>query len=90
MARRTRVTVTGTGQITLPAEICRELGIQEGDQLEILPAGDTIRLRRVPRMAPLTRDSFLFRMLGVAEGSGGSVAREHDRILAEAQRTQEP
>lgn len=84
--RRAHVTVTSTRQITLPAELCRELHIAEGDQLEVERAGDAIRIRKVARMTPLTEESFLFRLLGSAAGPGGSGARDHDRILAEAER----
>ncbi|MBM3270050.1 MAG: AbrB/MazE/SpoVT family DNA-binding domain-containing protein, partial [Candidatus Sericytochromatia bacterium] len=34
MKYRGRVKVTGKRQITLPAEICRDLGIVRGDELE--------------------------------------------------------
>lgn len=48
--------VTRKGQITVPAEICRELGIREGDKLAVSIADDTrqVRLRLVRSVAELT------------------------------------
>jgi AbrB family looped-hinge helix DNA binding protein len=77
-----RIAVTSKRQITLPASICRELGIDRGDSLEIGRKGREIRLRLVPRFPPLTSRSSLFRMLGRGAGRSGPGARAHDQILA--------
>lgn len=82
MPDKARVTVTSKRQITLPAALCRDLGIEQGDQLELTWVENELRLRPVPRFAPLTRDSSLFRYMGAIRGPGGSGARDHDRILA--------
>lgn len=83
MAARDRVTVTAKRQITLPAEICRDLGIDKGDLLEVERTGHEIHLRPVPRFPPLTKKSSLFRTLGSGKSSGGPGARNHDRVLAD-------
>lgn len=89
MGDNRRITVTSKRQITLPVEVCRDLGIGKGDQLEIVQVDDEIRLKPVPRFAPLTKNSSLFRFVGVSEGPGGPGARHHDRVLAdEADRRQ--
>ena len=48
--------VTRKGQITVPAEIRRALGIREGDKLAVSVADDTrqVRLRPVRSVAELT------------------------------------
>jgi AbrB family looped-hinge helix DNA binding protein len=50
-----RAKVTGRHAITLPAELCRQLGIEVGDSVELEVRGDTVELRpaRVPRIYTL-------------------------------------
>ncbi len=45
-----RTTLASRGQITLPKEIREKFGIKEGDQINFVVTGDTIRLKVVPRM----------------------------------------
>ncbi len=78
-----RVKMTSKRQITLPALVCRALGIDKGDELEVSIERGELRLRPVPRFPTLRADSILFRTLGVAEGRGPWTAEEHDRILAD-------
>lgn len=40
------IIVTRKGQITIPIDIWRELGFEEGEQLYVERAGDTIVIRR--------------------------------------------
>lgn len=40
-----RAKVTGRHAITLPAELCRQLGIEVGDSVELEVRGDTVELR---------------------------------------------
>lgn len=42
-----RAKVTGRHAITLPAELCRQLGIEVGDSVEIQQFGGRVTLRRV-------------------------------------------
>jgi AbrB family looped-hinge helix DNA binding protein len=48
------VTVSDKGQVVIPAEICRRLGISPGCQLEFSVEGDTMRMA-VKRHFPMTR-----------------------------------
>ena len=41
-----RAKVTGRHAITLPAELCRQLGIEVGDSVEIRQTGGRVTLRR--------------------------------------------
>lgn len=43
-----RAKVTGRHAITLPAELCRELGIEVGDSVELEVRGDAVELRPAP------------------------------------------
>ena len=40
-----RAKVTGRHAITLPAELCRQLGIEVGDSVELVLNGDSVELR---------------------------------------------
>ena len=50
-----RAKVTGRHAITLPAELCRQLGIEVGDSVELAVRGNTVELRpaRVPHIYTL-------------------------------------
>ncbi|HYI25084.1 MAG TPA: AbrB/MazE/SpoVT family DNA-binding domain-containing protein [Thermomicrobiales bacterium] len=47
-------TITRKGQVTIPADVRRELGLQEGDQLSVERQGDTVVLRRATSVAQRT------------------------------------
>ena len=40
--------VTRKGQITLPAEVRRQLGLKRADRVQVSVRGDTVQLRRQP------------------------------------------
>lgn len=48
-----RAKVTGRHAITIPAEICRQLGIEVGDSVELVVNGDMAELRPVPEVKVL-------------------------------------
>ena len=71
-----RVKVTRNYQITIPAPIRNQLGIKEGDVLEVYLRGDEIVLRKVSTSRPrirlgrkLTLEE-IERAIEVGEGSG--------------------
>lgn len=49
-----KTTVTRKGQITIPADIRRELGMSEGDLLDVERQGDTVIVRRASSVASRT------------------------------------
>lgn len=53
---KTRVRISKSGQITLPAEIRRQLGVEVGDQIEI--AQDAEGAVTIRAFAPLTISEF--------------------------------
>lgn len=79
-----KTTVTGKRQITLPADVCRILGLRQGDRLTVNVVGDEIRLKREEPsvLRPLRGDSSLFKFISVAEGPA-DLAENHDKYLAE-------
>lgn len=79
-----RTTVTGKRQITLPVEVCRILGLRQGDRLTVEVVGDEIHLKREQSsvLRPLRGNSSLFKFIGVAKGPA-DLAENHDKYLAE-------
>lgn len=55
------VLVTRRGQTTIPIEIRRKLGIQEGSRLKVETSGDKVILRKVPSIFDLAGTSRLSR-----------------------------
>jgi antitoxin PrlF len=67
--------VTRKGQITVPAEIRRALGLQQGDKVAVVLENDQVRLRRV--------GSVVARTAGVFRGTAGPLTGEELREIAE-------
>ena len=51
-SRPVLVQVRERGQVTIPAEICRQMGIQEGDVFSLIQLGDTLVATRKNLVAP--------------------------------------
>ena len=49
-----RTRMTRKGQVTIPAEVRRDLGLREGDQLSVERLGDTVVLRRATSVTERT------------------------------------
>ena len=47
------VTVTSKGQVTIPSELRRELGIGEGEKLIVVREGKAVKMIPVPRLSRL-------------------------------------
>lgn len=72
-SRTYRAKVTGRHAVTIPAEICRELGIETGDTVEFNVTFGFVSLRPVPK--PLPRDeSALDEAMGILGGYFESAA----------------
>lgn len=79
-----RIKIAGKRQVTLPAEMCRDLGIQDGDFLDVERVDGEIRLRRAPRFPVLQPDDPVFGLIGAFGGSGGGrAAEDHDGWVAD-------
>jgi len=67
--------VTRKGQVTVPVEIRRKLGIKEGDRVTFVVDGEEIRFKR--------GDSVVQRTAGVFKGYGPRLTAEELREVAE-------
>ena len=47
------VTVTSKGQVTIPSRLRRELNIEEGEKLLVIPEGGAIKMIPVPKLSKL-------------------------------------
>ncbi len=75
-----RVKVTSKRQITLPVAVCKAMGLEQGDELEVLPAQSGILLRRAPGFPRTTAESSIFRSLGSVAGPRGPGAEIHHEL----------
>lgn len=83
-------TLTGKRQITIPAEVCRALGLKTGDKLVVLVADGEIRMRPIEKtiFRPFRLGSGLFKTAGIATGPG-NLSIDHDRYLANTAEAEE-
>ena len=79
------VKVTSKGQLTIPLDVRRSLGIDEGTYLEVSEEGEEIRLRKLVPSRPLSGDDPIWSLIGAGQSSLEDVAQEHDRYLAEGE-----
>lgn len=79
------VKVTEKGQVTIPIELRRALGITEGCYLEVAVEGHEIRLQKVVSARPLSSDDPIWKLLGMGASGQQDVSQEHDRYLAEGE-----
>jgi transcriptional pleiotropic regulator of transition state genes len=79
--------VTTKGQITIPQDARRALGIDDQSYLEVSVSGDEIRLRKLVRVRPLSDEDPIWRLVGSASGDVDDVAENHDQYLADGELT---
>lgn len=79
------VKVTSKGQVTIPQEARKALGMDEHTYLEVRVEGDEVRLRKLSSIRPLAEDDPIWRLVGSASGGGHDVSGDHDRYLAEGE-----
>jgi len=68
------VVVTRRGQTTIPTEIRRKLGIQEGSRLKVEAEGDRVILTKVPS---------LFDLAGTSDSSREEAFKQLDKMREE-------
>lgn len=79
-----RIKVTGKRQITLPAEMCRDLGIEQGNILEIECVGGELRLRPQRTSRPFASDDPIFGLIGAFETPEVTDSgKDHDQWIAD-------
>ncbi|MGE5578767.1 MAG: AbrB/MazE/SpoVT family DNA-binding domain-containing protein [Bacillota bacterium] len=79
------VRVTSKGQMTIPVNVRRTLGIAAGDVLTVTVDGSEIRMRRVEVARPLGDNDPIWRLIGIAESGETGVSADHDRHLSDAE-----
>ena len=63
--------------VRLPADLVRELGLKEGDRIDLVKDEDAVKVRRLPRAEEILRDLRRFRgSLPAAERLGRDEAHE--------------
>jgi transcriptional pleiotropic regulator of transition state genes len=77
--------VTSKGQITIPLEARRALGLDEGSYVEVRLEADELRLRKIIPVRPLAADDPIWRLVGAASSGSSDVSENHDRYLAAAE-----
>jgi transcriptional pleiotropic regulator of transition state genes len=76
------VKVTSRGQVTIPVDVRRALGIDEDTHMEVSEDGAEIRLRKLVRTRPLGGDGPIWNLIGIGQSGRGDAADGHDRNLA--------
>lgn len=79
------VRVTSKGQLTLPANIRKKLGIRQGDWLAVNLDGNEVRLRRLEEVSPLSDHDPIWQLAGKGCSGLADVAEKHDTYLAEGE-----
>ncbi|MDI6711413.1 MAG: AbrB/MazE/SpoVT family DNA-binding domain-containing protein [Thermoanaerobacterales bacterium] len=74
------VKLSSKRQLTLPAKLCRELGLQAGDRLVIERKGDQITFTRLPK-------DFAGFLKGSARGAYGRTPGEIDEYVRKERET---
>ena len=74
--------LTEKGQVTVPVEVRRRLGIDPDSLLEIRAEGDEVRIRKVGSARPLASDDPIWDLIGRAASGLRDVSERHDHYLA--------
>ena len=79
------IKVTEKGQVTLPVDIRRKLGISKDDYLMVETEGEYLKLKKVSEVKPLGPDDPIWLLIGKGRGGRKDVSARHDRYLAEGE-----
>ena len=74
--------VTEKGQVTVPVDVRRRLGIDPDSLLEIRAEGDEVRIRKIGSARPLAPEDPIWSIIGAAESGLRDVSERHDDYLA--------
>mgnify|MGYP000035337009 FL=1 len=74
--------VTSKGQMTIPVEIRRALGIGKGDHILVTVEGNEIRLRKLEAFRPLDDADPIWKLIGAGESGDSDVSERHNHYLA--------
>jgi AbrB family looped-hinge helix DNA binding protein len=80
------VKVTEKGQITLPVNVRRKLGITKDDYLVVESEGEYVTLHKVSRAKVLSAQDPIWNVIGQGASGRRDVAARHDDYLAKGER----
>jgi AbrB family looped-hinge helix DNA binding protein len=80
------VKVTEKGQVTLPVNLRRKLGITKDDYLVVENEGDYLKLRKVSHAKALGPEDPIWNMIGQGSSGKRDVSTRHDDYLAQGER----
>ncbi len=80
------IKVTEKGQVTLPIELRRKLGITKDDYLVVESEGEYLTLHKVSQAKALSAEDPIWDMIGQGASGKSDVAARHDHYLAEGER----
>ena len=84
------VKVTEKGQITLPVDLRRKLGITKDDYLVVEGEGEYLTLHKVSRAKALSAEDPIWKLIGQGSSGKRDVAARHDYYLAKGERKRWP
>jgi len=79
------VKVTEKGQMTLPVNLRRKLGITKGDCLLVESEGYYLTLHKVSRAKALSAEDPIWDMIGRGSSGKRDIAARHDYYLAKGE-----
>jgi AbrB family looped-hinge helix DNA binding protein len=82
----TIVKVTEKGQVTLPIDLRRKLGIGKDDYLVVEAQGEYLRLHKVSDVKPLASEDPIWALIGKKGSGKKDVSRRHDHYLSQGER----
>jgi AbrB family looped-hinge helix DNA binding protein len=80
------VKVTEKGQVTLPVNLRRKLGITKDDYLVVESEGEYLKLRKVLHAKALGPEDPIWNMIGQGSSGKRDVSTRHDDYLAQGER----
>jgi transcriptional pleiotropic regulator of transition state genes len=80
------VKVTEKGQVTLPVNLRRNLGIAKDDYLVVEAEGEWLRLKKLSPAKTLAPEDPIWSLIGKGSSGSKDVSVRHDHYLAEGER----
>lgn len=79
------VRLTSKGQMTIPQNIRKSLGLKAGDYLTVSVAKDEIRIKKIQPVKPLSEEDPIWKLVGAGNSGLKDVSARHDHYLAEGE-----
>ena len=79
------VKVTSKGQVTIPIEARRQLGIDKDTYLDVTVDGESVRMSKHRKIRPLSDDDPIWELVGAGSSGITDISDRHDDYLAEGE-----